>query len=189
MGSAREIQVVLAGARRIDAQVGEYLIRTDQPKDKGGGASAPSPFDLFLASLGTCAGIFVQGFCAQREIPFEQIRVIENVEFDDSGVLVRVDLKLELPAEFPEKYRDALLKVVEQCSVKRAIAAPEGSATVEKRPTFGISMGGTRIFPPSFSALAVDASTSSTTTYESQYDPEPSPCGCFMIPPTCWSPR
>ena len=123
MGSAREIQVVLAGGRRIDAQVGEYVIRTDQPKDKGGGASAPSPFDLFLASLGTCAGIFVQGFCAQREIPFEQIQITEKVEFDEAGVLNRVDLKLELPPDCPAKYRDALLKVVEQCSVKKAIAA------------------------------------------------------------------
>jgi ribosomal protein S12 methylthiotransferase accessory factor len=123
MGSAREIQIVLAGDRRVDARMGEYLVHTDQPKDKGGGGSAPSPFDLFLASLGTCAGIFVQGFCAQREIPFEQIRITEQVEFDDAGVLARVDIKLELPPEFPEKYRAALLKVVEQCSVKKAIAA------------------------------------------------------------------
>ncbi len=123
MGSAREIEVTLPGGRRIDARVGEFVVHTDQPKDKGGGGSAPSPFELFLASLGTCAGIFVQGFCAQREIPFENIRIAEKVEFDDAGVLQRVDLKLDLPDGFPEKYREALLKVVEQCSVKKAIAA------------------------------------------------------------------
>ena len=123
MGSAREIEVTLPGGRRIDARVGEFVVHTDQPRDKGGGGSAPSPFDLFLASLGTCAGIFVQGFCAQREIPFEEIRITEKVEFDDAGVLSRVDLKLDLPDGFPEKYREALLKVVEQCSVKKAIAA------------------------------------------------------------------
>lgn len=123
MSAARELQITLAGDRRIDARLGEYVVHTDQPVDKGGGGAAPSPFDLFLASIGTCAGIFVQGFCAQRGIPFEQIRIAEKVEFDDAGVLVRVDLQLELPPEFPEKYRDAVLKVVEQCSVKKAIAA------------------------------------------------------------------
>jgi ribosomal protein S12 methylthiotransferase accessory factor len=123
MGSAREIQIALSGGRRIDARVGDHVIRTDQPVDNGGGGTAPTPFELFLASLGTCAGIFVQGFCAQRGIPFEQIRIAEKVEFDEAGVLSRVQLKLELPPAFPEKYREALLKVVEQCSVKRAIAA------------------------------------------------------------------
>ena len=123
MAAPRELQITLAGERRVEARFGEHVVRTDQPVELGGGNTAPSPFDLFLASIGTCAGIFVQGFCAKRGIPFEQIRIVENVEFDDTGVLSRVDLKLELPADFPEKYKDAVLKVAEQCSVKKAIAA------------------------------------------------------------------
>ncbi|MGO8970696.1 MAG: OsmC family protein [Myxococcaceae bacterium] len=103
--------------------MGVHLVRTDQPRENGGEDTAPSPFDLFLASLGTCAGIFVQGFCARRGIPFEGIVVRETVAFDTEDILRTVRLDLELPPGFPEKYREALIRAVEQCSVKRAISA------------------------------------------------------------------
>ncbi len=123
MSNVKEITVTLPGGRRVDATIGAHTLHTDQPRDNGGADSAPSPFELFLASIGTCAGIFVQGFCASRKIPFEQIRIIERPGFDDAGTLITVDLEVVLPEDFPEKYRGAVLKVVEQCSVKRAIAA------------------------------------------------------------------
>jgi putative redox protein len=123
MSGARELVITLPGDRRIEAQVGHHVLRTDQPLDNGGGDTAASPFELFLASIGTCAGIFVQGFCAKRGIAFEEIRIQERVDFDEQGVLRSVDLELQLPASFPARYREAILQVVEQCSVKRAIAA------------------------------------------------------------------
>ena len=123
MASAGEIIVTLPGGRRVDAQVGLHTVRTDQPVPNGGEDTAPSPFQLFLAAIGTCAGIFVQGFCAKRGIPFEGIRVLERPHFDAEGVLVGVDLDIEVPPGFPEKYREALVRVADQCSVKRAIAA------------------------------------------------------------------
>ena len=123
MSSATPITITLPGGRRVDAQVGTHTLHTDQPLDNGGEDSAPSPFELFLASLGTCAGIFVQGFCATRGIPTEGIRIIEQPSYGADDVLNEVRFELQLPAGFPEKYRDAVVKVVEQCSVKRAIAA------------------------------------------------------------------
>ncbi len=123
MSKVQEITITLTGGRKIDALVGAHVIHTDQPLNNGGTDTAPSPFELFLASIGTCAGIFVQGFCAARQIPFEEIRIVERPSLDDAGTLQSVDLELVLPASFPEKYRAAVLKVVEQCSVKRAIAA------------------------------------------------------------------
>lgn len=123
MKEAKEIVVTLPGGRRVDARVGQHVVRTDQPVSAGGEGSAPSPFQLFLASLGTCAGIFVQGFCASRGLSTEGIRIVEKATFGEDGVLAAVDLELELPAGFPEKYKDAVARVAEQCSVKRAIAA------------------------------------------------------------------
>lgn len=123
MKEPTEIIVTLPGGRRVDAQVGAHVVHTDQPIANGGADSAPSPFQLFLASLGACAGIFVQGFCAARKLSTEGIRIVERPSFADDGTLTEVDLRLELPPDFPEKYRDALAKVAEQCSVKKAIAA------------------------------------------------------------------
>lgn len=123
MSASAEIIVTFPGGRRVDAQVGRHVVHTDQPEGGGGEDSAPSPFELFLASLGTCAGIFVQGFCAKRGLPVDGIRIVEHPAFGPDGVLTSVALDIELPASFPEKYREALVRVAEQCSVKRAIAA------------------------------------------------------------------
>jgi putative redox protein len=124
MAGESEIIVTLAGQKRIDAQVGRHVVHTDQPVQGGGEDSAPTPFALFLASLGTCAGIFVAGFCQKRGLPSDGIRIVERVRYDADGALSGVDLDIEVPASFPEKYRDALVRVADQCSVKRAIQSP-----------------------------------------------------------------
>lgn len=123
MAGASEILVTLPGGRRVDARVGAHVIRTDQPRDNGGEDTAPSPFEHFLASIGTCAGIFVQGFCQKRGLPFEAIRIVERPSYAQDGTLVGVDLDIQVPPGFPEKYHDALVRVADQCSVKKAIAA------------------------------------------------------------------
>jgi ribosomal protein S12 methylthiotransferase accessory factor len=123
MSDTNELIITLPGNRRVDATAGSHVVRTDQPLDGGGEDSAPSPFTLFLASIGTCAGIFVQGFCAKRGIDTAGIRLVERPHYDEHGALKDVTLDLQLPAAFPERYTEALLRVVEQCSVKRAIAA------------------------------------------------------------------
>jgi len=123
MAGTSEILVTLPGGRRVDAQVGRHLVRTDQPASAGGEDSAPSPFEHFLAAIGTCAGIFVQGFCQKRGLPTEGIRIRQQVHYREDGVLAGVDLDIEVPASFPEKYREALVRVADQCSVKKAIQA------------------------------------------------------------------
>ena len=123
MSNSSEIVITLPGGRRVDAQLGSHTLRTDQPLDNGGTDTAPSPFDVFLGSMGACAGIFVQGFCAKRNIPTEQIRIIERPRFSADGTLLEVDFEVQLPPDFPMKYREAVVKAVDGCSVKRAIAA------------------------------------------------------------------
>jgi len=124
MEQASEIVVRLTGGRRVEAQIGKHRVLTDQPRNNGGEDTAPSPFQLFLASLGTCAGIFVQGFCAKRGIPYEDIRVIERPIYGANGALESVELELQLPPDFPTHYHEALLRVIDQCSVKRVLQSP-----------------------------------------------------------------
>ena len=119
-----EMIVTLPGGKRVDAQIGNHVVRTDQPAAGGGEDSAPAPFDLFLASIGTCAGIYVAGFCQKRGLPTEGIRIVQRNHSDpESGTLVRVELDVLLPAGFPEKYVEAVVRVADQCKVKKAIQA------------------------------------------------------------------
>ena len=113
------------GGLSVSAEVRGHRIRTDQPAAAGGDGGAASPFDLFLASLATCAGYYALQFCRQRGIDEAGLAVALEVEKDpDSGRLRQLALEVSPPAALPEKYRDALLRAVDQCAVKRALVAP-----------------------------------------------------------------
>jgi ribosomal protein S12 methylthiotransferase accessory factor len=120
-----EIEISFPGGARVDASFGTYIVRTDQPPAGGGEGSAPTPFALFLASFGTCAGIYVLGFLRQRGLPTEGVRLIQRASRNPaSGMTDRVEIEILLPPDFPEKYRDAVVRAAEQCAVKKHLETP-----------------------------------------------------------------
>jgi len=119
-----DIRVSFPGGKRVDAQLGRHVVLTDQPVAGGGEDAAPAPFDLFLASLATCAGIYVLGFCQARGIPTEGVSLVQRHEHDAAGKLTRVDLEVVVPATFPEKYRAAVANAAANCKVKKLLVAP-----------------------------------------------------------------
>ena len=113
------------GGARVDAHFGPYDIPTDQPPSGGGQGSAPTPFVTFLSTIGTCAGIYVLGFCRQRGIPTDGIRLVQRMASDPmTGMVTDVQVTIELPDEFPEKYADAVVRAAEQCAVKKHFEHP-----------------------------------------------------------------
>ena len=119
------LTITLDGGKIITAHHQGHDIRTDQPEAGGGTNSAPAPFDLFLASIGTCAGIYVKSFCDQRSIPTDKIKIIQSIDYDMQKHLPsKIKLDIQLPADFPEKYRNAVISAADLCAVKRAIADP-----------------------------------------------------------------
>lgn len=119
------MEITFDGGKVITAHTHGHIIRTDQPLDNGGGNSAPAPYDLFLASIGTCAGIYVKSFCDKRNIPAEGIKIIQSYEWNkETGLPVNIKLDIKLPADFPEKYKASLIHVAELCKVKKSIANP-----------------------------------------------------------------
>ena len=120
-----EMTISFPGGARVDAQFGPFTVKTDQPPQGGGESSAPTPFATFLASLGTCAGIYVLGFCRQRDLPTEGIRLTQRLGVDRAtGVVNQVELDIHVPPDFPEKYHAALVRSAEQCAVKKLIESP-----------------------------------------------------------------
>ncbi len=120
-----EMEITFPGGARVDAQFGAYSVRTDQPPQGGGEGSAPSPFAYFLASLGTCAGIYVLNFCRKRGLPSEGIRLLQRSHTNRaSGMVEKVEIEIQLPQGFPEKYREALIRAAELCAVKKHLENP-----------------------------------------------------------------
>jgi ribosomal protein S12 methylthiotransferase accessory factor len=120
-----EMIIDFPGGARVDAHFGQYTVNTDQPPQGGGDGSAPTPFALFLSSMGTCAGIYVLGFCRQRGLSTDGIRIVQRMHSNPiTGMVGKVDLEIQVPPTFPEKYRPSLVKSAELCAVKKHFEQP-----------------------------------------------------------------
>jgi putative redox protein len=125
-----EMTVDFSGGACVDAHYETFVIKTDQPAASGGTNSAPTPFELFLASLATCAGVYVMGFCKMRNIPTEGIRLIQRAEQDPATKMVRkISLEIQVPQAFPQQYTSAVVRAAESCLVKKHLENPPAFET------------------------------------------------------------
>ncbi|MCK5634230.1 MAG: OsmC family protein [Anaerolineales bacterium] len=122
-----EMEITFPGGARVDAHFGSFTISTDQSLQGGGEGSAPTPFATFLASLGTCAGIYILSFLKQRNLPTDGVRIIQRTHSNPAtGMIAQVDLEVQVPENFPEKYKGALIRAAELCAVKKHFENPPG---------------------------------------------------------------
>jgi len=120
-----DIEVYFEEGAKVNARMGKHVVKTDQKERGGGEDSAPAPFDYFLISLATCAGIYVKVFCDQRGIDSSEIQIIQKHHNDpQSRRLNGIELEIVLPDDFPDKYRAAVIKAADQCAVKRLLKDP-----------------------------------------------------------------
>ena len=113
-----EMIIDFPGGARVDAHFAGFVVPTDQPPKAGGDGSAPTPFLTFLSTIGTCAGIYVLGFCRQRGIPTDGIRLVQSLRAEPmTGMVTDIDVTIELPDTFPAKYADAVVRAADQCAV------------------------------------------------------------------------
>ncbi len=128
-----EMVIDFPGGARVDAHFDPFTVQTDQPPSGGGENSAPTPFAVFLASIGACAGIYVLGFCKQRGLPIDGVRIIQRAHRDFStGLVATIDLEIQVPPSFPEKYYDSLVRSANMCAVKKHLEHPPSFNTYTK---------------------------------------------------------
>jgi len=119
------MEVVFPGSKKVNALYKGFIIETDQPEHAGGSGSAPSPFDLFLASIGSCIGDYVLSFCQERGISTEGLKLDLKTEGDQKTRFVgKINVEIRLPAAFPEKYQEAVRRAAELCAVKKHLQDP-----------------------------------------------------------------
>jgi putative redox protein len=120
-----EMKIDFAGNKKVNATYKGFTHQTDQPTSEGGDGSAPEPYDLFLASLGTCAGVYIVYFCESRNIPTENISMTLRFQRNEkSHLMENIDIDIHLPSDFPDKYRKVVVRAAEMCTVKRNLVNP-----------------------------------------------------------------
>jgi putative redox protein len=120
----KKMEIYFKGKKQVFAEFNGFTIKTDQSAKSGGDGEYPEPFALFLASLGTCAGIYVKSFCDQRGIDTSKIKLTQEQQFDqDKKMLSQIDIKIHVPNDFPEKYESAVIQTASLCLVKRHLTS------------------------------------------------------------------
>lgn len=120
-----DMVVTFPGGKKVEAQYKGFSVKTDQPKKAGGDGSAPAPFDLFISSIGTCVGIFVLSFLQERDIPYKDTQIILKTERNqDNHMIGKISIDINLPKDFPDKYRNAVKSAADLCSVKKHLINP-----------------------------------------------------------------
>jgi putative redox protein len=116
------MKVYYPGKKKVFIDVNGFTVKTDQGIKGGGDGEYPEPFTLFLASLGTCAGIYIKQFCDQREIDASEITIDQSLQYDNNKRMIgQIQLTVNVPKLFPEKYESALIRSAEMCAVKKHI--------------------------------------------------------------------
>ncbi|MEF3279518.1 MAG: OsmC family protein [Elusimicrobiota bacterium] len=128
-----KIEVKFPGNKKVNAIVNGFEIKTDQPIASGGDGTAPSPFEVFLASIATCAGIYAISFFKTRNLNTDGFGLSMEVFWDkEKHKLGKVIFNITVPSDFPEKYIPALKQTIDMCTVKRTIFDPPEFETVIK---------------------------------------------------------
>ena len=120
-----EMKITFPGGSQIEAGFKGFRVATDQPAHNGGKGTAPAPFDYFLASIGTCAGFYALKFLEQRKLSTKDLSLtLTTVREPESKMISEIILSVGLPADFPTKYERAIVKAINQCSVKKHLENP-----------------------------------------------------------------
>lgn len=120
-----KFDITFPGNKKVNGQFREFTVQSDQPLEEGGDNTQPSPFEYFLASIGMCAGFYVLSFCQSRSLATDNIKMTQTVIRNDKTHLAeKIMIDVLLPPDFPEKYKAAVVKAAQSCSVKKFLEAP-----------------------------------------------------------------
>ena len=119
------MEIHFPGGRKVNSDYKGFTIKTDQSKADGGDNSAPTPSDLFFASLGACMGIYALDFCVKREIDPGQLKLsVELLSHEKTHMVEKIIFNIDLGPEFPQKYTSALIRAMELCYLKQHFEQP-----------------------------------------------------------------
>jgi putative redox protein len=107
------------GAQFAAVDEAGHEVIVDLLKENDGFEDGQRPIELLASSLGACIGSTIRAFCLRHEIPFEGLQI--NVDFQRADAkpayITRFDVEMIFPDAIPEKFRSALIRAAEQCTV------------------------------------------------------------------------
>jgi uncharacterized OsmC-like protein len=124
-GVPGEAEVVPIAGDAYEIRVRGHVLTVDQPTDAGGKNTAPTPVELFVSAVASCAAHYAGRFLDRHDLTRDGLRV--RAEFrtadDRPPRVAALSLVVEAPSLPPERLA-ALRAVVSHCTVTNTLARP-----------------------------------------------------------------
>ena len=118
------------GAFKHDVEIRDHHVTADEPRDKGGDDSGPSPQELLAASLASCTAITMEMYAERKGWDVGEIAVDVDYEPAQRRSPTRFRMEMRFPKELPEDQRQRLMQIAAKCPVHRTL---EGEVMFEER--------------------------------------------------------
>lgn len=120
-----EIQVEHLGGVQFEIKARQHSIVSDQPAESGGFDEGMTPPELFLASLGSCAGYYAAQYLRKHKLATEGTLVrISAEKAKDPARLDNFRIEVEVPGEFSEKDREGIEEAIHHCLIHNTLLHP-----------------------------------------------------------------
>ena len=126
MTTAQDLQTLHVdhlGDDRFDIVVRGHHVLVDQPVDAGGEDRAPTPTELFVASLASCVAFYARRYLRRHGLPEDGLTVSAGYEMASGPARVSaLRMRITVPDGVPEERRTALLGFASHCTVHNTLA-------------------------------------------------------------------
>ena len=122
----QRMDVRFVAGEAYEVAVRGHRVLVDQPADAGGQDSAPTPTELFVASLATCVAFYAGRFLTRHGYSRDGLAVSVGYEMaaDRPARVGGIRLTVRVPAGLPPERWAALRAVVSHCTVHNSLASP-----------------------------------------------------------------
>jgi len=107
-----------------------HRVLVDQPVEAGGEDAAPTPTELFVASLATCVAFYAGRYLTSHGYSRDGLAVSASFDMatDRPARVSDIRLAVRVPADLPAARRPALSAVISHCTVHNTLTSPPAVA-------------------------------------------------------------
>ena len=127
----RRVHVRREGGFRHLVEARSHRFAVDEPREAGGGDSAPTPLELLAGALGACTAATVEMYAERKGWELASVEVDVSVVAAHMGEPARLDVVLRLPSGLEPEQVQRLASIARACPVRRALEGAELTERVE----------------------------------------------------------
>lgn len=126
-----EITARTDGGMCVEIEARGMTTFIDEPVDKGGTDTAPTPMETLLGALAGCTAITLKLYSARKQWPLEDVDVRVRLELPAKGAAdsprhITQDVVLKGPLD--DEQRERLQQIAGRCPVHRVLEGPNAFA-------------------------------------------------------------